>query len=328
MGEIEARETVTSIAAKRADELRSALDQLRGSLEINLSVWSGPEQIPIELLQNADDAFENTTVDIGENRGSILYQATDDYLMVAHDGPPFTEEDVEYISSIGRPHKKPGRQSGWMDFGFKSVFQLTNSPVVLSGPFRFGFAYDRAKGNSESILIPFWTEEVPEEAKEVYSQGWTVFYLPYRTDLSELTEFSHGIDFASLSLVFLRHIRRIRVETKLGVREYVIQRGSGDTQTVVESSNGKTRQHRFRIFSTLVSLPEDARRQDRVVRAGRGAIDETPVSLAFHLDDDDNLLPADGELYYFVPTAIRTGLKFDINGDFLLNAERTGIDRS
>lgn len=164
MTEHQAKEVVERIAAKRRAEFRTGLEHLRGSLEINLSVWAGPEQIPIELLQNADDAFENASD--SHKDGWILFRATDTYLLVAHNAPPFTLEDVDYISSIGRPHKKPGHQSGWMDFGFKSVFQLTNSPMVFSGPFRFGFEYDRTKGNTESILIPLWLEDVPEAVKD------------------------------------------------------------------------------------------------------------------------------------------------------------------
>lgn len=39
--QVEARTIVEEIAARRREELHSALEQLRGSLEINLSVWSG-----------------------------------------------------------------------------------------------------------------------------------------------------------------------------------------------------------------------------------------------------------------------------------------------
>ena len=326
LSEVEAKTIVESIAAKRRDEVRSALVQLRGSLEINLSVWGGPEHIPVELLQNADDAFDNGAVN--ERRGSITFQAHDEFLLVAHNGPAFTAEDVDYISSIGRPHKKPGRQSGWMDFGFKSVFQLTNSPSVFSGPFRLGFEYDRRIGNTESILIPFWVEEVPDEVKGPYSSGQTVFYLPYRLDLTELADFCHGIDFAPLSLAFLRHIRQITVKSKHGSKEYSVDPVQSGMQTVVESFNGEKRRHAFKLLSKKVSVPREVRRQDRVIRSGRGSIKKTVVTLALHLDENRNLVPKEGQLYYFVPTTMRTGLKFDMNGDFLLNAERTDIDRS
>jgi len=324
--EAEAKAVVESIAAKRRAELQSALEQLRGSLEINLSVWSGPEHIPIELLQNADDAFEDSSV--GEATGSILYRSDERFVLVAHNAPPFTAEDVDYISSIGRPHKKPGRQSGWMDFGFKSVFQLTNSPMIFSGPFRFRFAYDRAQGEPESILMPLWVDEVPGEVKDLYQKGQTVFYLPLRTDVGELTEFCQAIDFAPLSLAFLRHIRQITVETKNRRKEYSVQPARGGIQIVIESCNADECQHVFRLFSKPVPMPRDVRSQDRVVRSGRSSVENTTVSLAFHLDEEHNLVPTQGQLYYFVPTGIGTSLKFDINGDFLLNAERTAIDRS
>jgi len=324
--EVDARAIVDNIAARRREELRSALTQLRGSLEINLSVWSGPEHIPIELLQNADDAFENGAA--SEDRGSILYIVGENFLLVAHDGPPFTTEDVDYISSIGRPHKKPGRQSGWMDFGFKSVFQLTNCPTILSGPFRFRFEYNGARGEPESILIPLWVNQVPAEAQELYEKGYTIFYLPFRTDVTELGEFCQAIDFAPLSLVFLRHIRRITLQTKHGLKQYTVESVNAGIQTVVETHNGKARSHLFKLFSKSVPIPLDKRSQDRVTRSGRGFVEDTTVSLAFHLDEEHNLASTEGQLYYFVPTSIETGLKFDINGDFLLNAERTAIDRS
>lgn len=324
--EAEARTIVNDIAAKRRDELRSALTQLRGSLEINLSVWGGPESIPVELLQNADDAFENGAAD--EDHGFILYRAGDNFLLVAHNGPPFTAEDVDYISSIGRPHKKPGRQSGWMDFGFKSVFRLTDCPMIFSGPFRFKFEYDRAGGQPESILIPLWVTKVPTEAEELYEKGYTVFYLPLRTDAPELAEFCQSIDFAPLSLVFLRHIRRITVETKHGLKQYNIEPVKAGIHTVIETRNGQVRSRSFRVLSRSIPIRPDVRSQDRVIRSGRGSLENTTLFLAFHLDDQGNLVSTDGQLYCFVPTNIKTGLKFDINGDFLLNAERTAIDRN
>jgi hypothetical protein len=325
--EVEARTIVGEIATRRREELRSALGQLRGSLEINLSVWSGPEHIPIELLQNADDAFENGATD-DETRGSMFYITGEKFLLVAHDGPPFTVEDVDYISSIGRPHKKPGRQSGWMDFGFKSVFQLTNHPMIFSGPFRFGFVYDRATGKPESILIPRWIDQVPSEAKDLYEKGYTVFYLPLRTDVAELGQFCQAIDFAPLSLAFLRHIRRITLQTEHRQKQYNVEPVRGGIHTVVETCNGEVYHHLFKLFSKPVQMPPNMRSQDRVIRSGRGSVKNATVSLAIHLDEEHNLVPTEGQLYYFVPTTIGTGLKFDINGDFLLNAERTAIDRS
>ncbi|MCH9051936.1 MAG: AsmA family protein, partial [Proteobacteria bacterium] len=136
------------------------------------------------------------------------------------------------------------------------------------------------------------------------------------------------IDFSPLSLVFLRHIRNIQRKTVAHEKTYVLEHGRGQMRTVLERSNRREQKHVFKILSADVPIPKSVRFQDRIVRSGRHEVQKTRVSLAFHLDEDQNLVPASGRLFYFVPTTIQTGLKFDINGDFLLNSERTEIDRS
>lgn len=118
------------------------------------------------------------------------------------------------------------------------------------------------------------------------------------------------------------------MEHESWAKDYSVDPAEAGIRTVRELSEDGEKRHIFKLVSKTVSNPAEARAQDRVVRSGRASVEETSVSVAFLLDENHNVLPKEGELYYFVPTTIKSGLKFDINSDFLLNAERSGIDRS
>ena len=326
--ELEARKWVEKIYSSRSQQLESEL--LQGSLSINMSHFSGPQLAPTELLQNADDAFDYPGVAL--NSAAVIFEVAKNYLMVANNGACFTEQDVSQITNIGNPHKIPGQQSGWMDFGFKSVFQITDNPQVYSGPFKFGFRYDRSTGDVGGYLLPRWIDEIPESVVDAYRNGWTVFYLPLREDLPRLYQFCKAIDFSPLSLVFLRHLQSITIKTDDGIRNYEVSSAESGRVSVSEYFDGTdstfNRTHDFRIFTKTVEIPDAAKDAPRVRTSRRNELDKTDVALAVHIDEDGNIAPEPGKLFYFVPTTINTGLPFDINGDFFLNSDRTEVDQS
>lgn len=89
-----------------------------------------------ELLQNADDAEAK----------EIIFELTNDHLIIMHNGYHFERDDVERIcdtssASSSKKNTKPHQSEkiGYKGIGFKAVFALSNQVTVLSGPYRFKF---------------------------------------------------------------------------------------------------------------------------------------------------------------------------------------------
>jgi len=79
----------------------------------------------LELIQNAED----------EDSSSITFIFNDDNVSVINDGRPFDEKDVWRICSV-RPGEKK-KKIGFFGIGFKSVFNITDRPQIISGKFNF-----------------------------------------------------------------------------------------------------------------------------------------------------------------------------------------------
>jgi HSP90 family molecular chaperone len=91
-------------------------------------MYHDPSHFIFEILQNAEDA-EATYVEF------ILYQ---DRLVIIHNGRDFTTDDIEAITGIGNTTKSDDLTTiGKFGIGFKSVFAITQSPVIHSGTYHF-----------------------------------------------------------------------------------------------------------------------------------------------------------------------------------------------
>jgi hypothetical protein len=75
----------------------------------------------LELIQNAEDA--------GARR--IVFVFEPETVHVYNDGSNFTAEDIWAICSAGHSQKK--NKIGFFGIGFKSVYQLTDTPEIRSG---------------------------------------------------------------------------------------------------------------------------------------------------------------------------------------------------
>ena len=79
-----------------------------------------------ELLQNANDQAVKS--DIGETSVSIV--RTHDCIGISNRGDPFDQDGVRSITSIGLSPKDPSELIGNKGVGFKSVFQISDSPEI------------------------------------------------------------------------------------------------------------------------------------------------------------------------------------------------------
>ena len=103
--------TETGSTPRDAKNISNALHAIMGDL------YTETERFVFELLQNADDQ---------PKEGSLVYvnlKTLNETLLFLHSGKPFSEADVESISSIGdSTKKKDSEKTGYKGIGFKSLF--------------------------------------------------------------------------------------------------------------------------------------------------------------------------------------------------------------
>ncbi len=94
----------------------------RASRMSQVSMYADTAHFVFEILQNADDA----------GASEVVFEVSDQGLVIEHNGNPFTCDDVKAISYFGKG-KTDITKIGHFGLGFKSVFAYTASPRIHSG---------------------------------------------------------------------------------------------------------------------------------------------------------------------------------------------------
>jgi hypothetical protein len=92
-----------------------------------------PRHVLSELLQNADDAGATEASATVEN-GSFLFR---------HNGHDFSQEEFESLCRFGFSNKRRLLTIGFRGIGFKSVFSLGPTALVMTPTLSFTFDRDR-----------------------------------------------------------------------------------------------------------------------------------------------------------------------------------------
>src|SRR6266571_4794653 len=274
----EAQEVIERTASKRQHDAASS--RLKRSIQLVLGSFS-PDHVITELLQNADD--------VGATSASI--EPTDTGLFLTHNGEEFNEFYVEALCDIGQTTKKAGVHIGFMGIGFKASFKVSDTPCVISGPYRFHFSRN-------DVIVPYWLNEIPPEMTDRLGPGLTVIYLPFRKDLNKET--LHSVEETAveriepLSLVFLRKVERLNVisgntRRELKKTEAILSaRPPLDKArvTIEEIRNGQRSLHDFLEFTKTLVIPENAKDDSRVRDSPREDLTETAVTICFRLNHE------------------------------------------
>jgi hypothetical protein len=307
-----------------------------------------------ELLQNANDAILAVSDNpewIRSEGYRIRIELTSSALIVANDGVPFLEKDVDSIYRWGESSKDPNKSIGHKGIGFKSVLEISYSPEILSQVVQFRFdrdtCYDRVReitGNGADLKLPITRFVLPHKIENIkapdkalvqellHRHGFaTVIRLPLRVEQDQVIE-RISEDVKSHLLLFLNGIDRIEVwqEGKLirNIYREIAQPDdllSGQEIMLFEDSKPLSR---WLLFSapkseikdnSLISDLED-QAWDRVTKAG--------FAIAFPLDTAGALrveVDNSSKLFVYFPTGLDTGLRFRIHGDFYIDAARRQV---
>lgn len=305
------------VAEIAATKLRQRSEDLSAALTIiSQRIYGEETHFLLELIQNAEDA----------GASEIAFVVRRDGIVASNDGRPFDAADVWAIASVGKSTKSTRSDYiGFFGIGFKSVFKISDAPHIASGDFRF--AFDRTAFADDPTapwqIIPLWRDQ-PPPAETTHA---TQFFLPFAPRLDQAAIARIAAQFDELDprlLLFLRRLRRITVDNRITGHRLAVERRD-EAQDIVRLRHGRQSQ-RWRVFRRTVTVPAEVRADPTTREFDRQTVAAREVVVAFAVDAQGNLVSSDDDrLFVFLPTAQRTGLRFLVQGDFLLTAQRDRV---
>lgn len=327
----------------------TAIDQANSCDLLSQDIYTDNKRFIYELLQNADDA--------SCQKGKLDFRIDfiGDYIVVSHQGEPFTEIDIKSICSVGDGNKKEDKnKTGFKGIGFKSVFAYSDFVVIKSKNYCFKFdkqesniwnpnwgdendwkASRRADYKDDEIkmpwqIIPVWTE-IPNELKQlsVFDQEEYAVSTIIRHNRKEELEKSLTELFSESQIVLFLRSKEIKITINT-TGTLTLEKSVFDNTTVLKRNNEiisewltKTEQ-----FDISYDVKKKIRNNNRYPRKLRDS-ERTEISFAIQLEkgkleavDDNNRL-----IFSYLPTSINYKLPFLINANFLTDAGREHIHK-
>jgi len=259
----------------------------------------------LELIQNAEDEGSNTIQFIFEN----------DHAVVVNDGRPFESDDVQGICSV-RPGRKKNK-IGFFGIGFKSVFNITKKPQIISGNYNFAIS---------DYIYPSAEHDIPESVKSYYHDDkGSIFILPFSDGLPDSQELIKDFDLIdSKILLFLDNLNKLEFHDNVNKSHWVIERKPGENSEIILTDGRQqedTSETRWRVFH------KDIRVTDNVeIPEGKEGIAKTRITIAFPINEETReFVMQKGVLYCYLPTKKRTDLNFLLQADFLPTIGRENV---
>lgn len=301
------------LAARPRDSLQNALAQLGAKL------YSRKAHFLFELIQNADDnhyrpgvepelVFELLSTDPTGTPGA------EGCLVVGNNECGFELEHVDAICQLGKTTKtKAAGYIGEKGVGFKSVFQVSGRPHVLSNGYAFYFD-EKPSDGTVGYICPTWLERAPDGI----GSGATRILLPLKT--GELLKLRGELaEIHPSTLLFLQKLRRLQVTFDGDlVRELSLERWAlpGEPLALVSLHASACASARYWVYQRV------ARRPAQLEEPDREGVDESVITIALPLDDQGD---EEGRVFVFLPTELRSGFPFIVNADFLTTPSRESI---
>ena len=278
------------------------LGQDTASRRDQISKYSDSTHFIYEILQNADDYGAK----------EVFFKLLETELWIEHDGEPFTEDNVKAITYFGRSTSKEDLvKTGRFGVGFKSVFNFTATPIIISGcehfqiyglyrvkeyPYPDDFPRSRTR-----IILPFNHESENPDYVDLMSRADAYSKIEERlTSLNKNT------------LLFTRNIREIRWETNDGSGHYSREDDKSNNARMTTITDGE-HVKKYLVFS------REPRWKDEVHKT---------VDVAFGIDEKGEIVPVSAEegfLYVLFATKQETHLRFILNGPYRTNPARETI---
>ncbi|MBN1969029.1 MAG: DUF3883 domain-containing protein [Candidatus Delongbacteria bacterium] len=292
-------ENFEKLISKRQRWVQSSKENNFDFDSILAGIYNDPSHFIYEILQNAEDA----------NATEISFCLYEDRLEINHNGKDFDFNDVDGITGIGISTKKEDINSiGKFGVGFKSVFAVTQAPVIHSGCFHFEI---------KDFVIPLLIEN--NGIKE------TLIVLPFnhpsRSENEVFEIINKKLESIGLkTLLFLKNIREIKWQTpKKGGHYYKGLKGFQNLENI----------HRV----SIISKNEQVENFEEFLVIKKPVKIETHnlnVEIAYRIRTDEAELETiekekDSNLIVFFPTEKVTYLNFLIQAPYKTTPNRENL---
>ncbi|XAR62555.1 hypothetical protein NMG60_11017357 [Bertholletia excelsa] len=291
---------------------------------LSQELYSQDSHFLLELVQNADDNLYAENVE-----PTLNFILCESGIVVLNNEQGFSAQNIRALCDVGNSTKK-GLNTGYIGkkgIGFKSVFRVTDAPEIHSNGFHVKF--DVREGEIGFVLpttvppcdLDIFRRLASCDSDKTDSYIWnTCIILPFRSRLLEgSTMDSIKLMFSDLHpslLLFLHRLQCIRYRNLLDDSLIIMRKeilGNG----IVNVSLGKEKMTWF-VASQVLQ-----------VGAIRTDVQTTEISVAFTLQESESgeYIPhlEQQPVFAFLPLR-RYGLKFIIQGDFVLPSSREEVD--
>lgn len=268
----------------------------------------------LELIQNADDCHSST----------IAFDINPSKILVQNNGEPFrsneagTKGDIPAICKIGKSTKGSGK-IGFMGFGFKSVFKVSNKPEIYSGQFSFYL--------DENMIIPHWIEHIPQDIKkrlENMNRKGAIFVLPFvnkgigKEVMKTIKRLSPEL------LLYLQNLRQIKSAQHI----IKVEKASIPNSFWIGTGTAGNK-YLWKRYSKKVQIPKKLKKfliKDRNLEEINEAVKtHEQITITFEITPEEKIIErSDSQLYAFLPLGDETNTKlcFNIQADFSVDAGR------
>lgn len=327
---MEAKNLVDQIFTDKAKNDSNSNDLARTLDLLSKTVFGEVNRFVFELLQNADDAATKNGKQI-----DVQFRLLDNYIIFSHDGEHFDANDVRGISSVASRlgnKDKEEEKTGYKGIGFKSIFGSATYAHIISGPFSFRFdkQHDHWNGQPELYpwqVIPIWTDEPVDEVRSRIDRNRviTIINVPNRVTLKR--EILKVFDDCQI-ILFLRRVARVTFydhdEKVLELEKRTLTKG------IIELYKNDSLHSSWKVDSFEIPIPENVSTALKTLgesECPRKLKDATRTKLTFAAPIKDGKISTVSEavLYSYLPTNSSFKFGFLINGDFLMDAQRTGL---
>lgn len=306
---------ITNIAQRRKDELSYPGEMLKRALKVIVNeIYRKTAHFIYELIQNAEDNEYDSEIRM------LRFTLGRGWLKVENNEKGFSITDVEAISNIGESKKTKTTLGyiGHKGIGFKAVFRVSDCPEIYSNGFNFQF------DKTTDYVVPEWISTI----REGIDLQKTTIFIPFRKQIlgveppEETTREELSILDPSIFL-FLKKLSLIDYQDLVTEKKWSIQ---------------KERKHGFEDWLLIKGVKKREWRLGQQILGGKGnpelPIDEDKegvarreVLVAVPIDTEgtpSGKFP-EKQIFAFLPTEIEANLRFIIQADFLVTADRENI---
>lgn len=287
-----------------------------------------------ELLQNADDGHSPM----------VEFILAGQYLIFKHAGNHFDENDIKAICDSASPDRSKinaSDQIGNKGIGFKAVFSIASTVIILSKKYTFCFdeSYPGWQGNANNYpwqIIPIWTdrETLPEQVKKHCNTEHVHFIFRLKNDV--INTISENLNaLRARHLLFLRHVKRISIvldEAQDKSKEIILQTPERILHLPEKNDDFSIQQIKINLndtwylYQTDCLIPNSLLEQIRDtshIPAKYKTWRSIPISISVYMRNNELIPIAVGQkVFCYLSTDLEFGLNFIINAEFLLDSSR------